>query len=845
MDTSTTHQHEDGLTQEHAEKLLLQYGKNELKDNSGPTPLIIFFSQFKSILILLLIIASVASLTLNDVVDGLLILGIVFLNATFGFVQEYKAQKSIQALKKLTVAHVRVKRGGEEREIDSSLLVPGDIIVLEEGNRIPADCVLVESAHFEVNEAALTGESLSVEKNLSNPAESHIYLGTTVTKGRALARVVTTGMQTQFGKIAQSLAKMPEEQTTTQKRLATLGTQLGILALAASCIVFALGYMRGQPIIELLLTSISLAVAAVPEGLPAVITVTLAIGMQRMAKKKAILRKLAAIESLGSTTLIATDKTGTLTKNEMRVSKAWYEGEKTLSQLLHAGVLCNNAQLIFKHNHDSFDILGDTTEGALLLFAHKHGIIENEAKSHGEIVEEFPFDPAIKIMSVVWKQGSKLQLLTKGAPESLLERSSKILINGKAHALTKDKRAEIEKEFTTFAKQGLRIIALTSKEIHGKPTNRASVEKDLTFLGFVGISDPPREEVASAIAMARKAGIKTVMITGDNELTANAIATSIGLIQENEEIITGKQLQEFSETELLAKLNNIRVFARTTPDQKVYIVQLFQKLGHIVAVTGDGVNDALALKQAHVGVAMGITGTDVAKEAADMVITDDNYATIVTAVYEGRIIFNNIKSTIKYLVGSNLGEVVITVITVALGWPLIFTPIHLLYINLVSDGLPALALALNSDSNSHIQTSKPSRLKTFDRFDAWWFLEVNVATVLVTLAAFLIGSATDIQTGRTLAFTTFIFAQTLVLLDVWLAHRSVLRTSLVQSNIFLAAFLLPILMQFALLYFSPLTQLFSLAPLASNHLLLAFLLASILLLVSESRKAFGQKLFYN
>lgn len=844
MDTSATHQHEDGLTQEHAEKLLLQYGKNELKDDTGPTPLLIFFSQFKSILIVLLILAAIASLTLNDVVDGLLILGIVFLNAAFGFVQEYKAQKSIQALKKLTVAQVRVRRGGEEREIPSSLLVPGDIIVLEEGNRIPADCVLIESVHFEVNEAALTGESLSVEKNLSNPAESHIYLGTTVTKGRALARVVTTGMQTQFGKIAQSLAKMPEEQTTTQKRLATLGTQLGILALAASCIVFALGYLRGQPVIELLLTSISLAVAAVPEGLPAVITVTLAVGMQRMAKKKAILRKLAAIESLGSTTLIATDKTGTLTKNEMRVSKAWYEGEKTLSQLLNAGVLCNNAQLIYKHDHGAFDVLGDTTEGALLLFAHKHDVIESDAKSQGTIVEEFPFDPTLKIMSVVWKQGSTLQLLTKGAPESLLERSSKILSNGKVHALTEQKRVQIEKEFTAFAKQGLRIIALTSKSIHHKPTNRASVEKDLTFLGFVGISDPPREEVASAIAMARTAGIKTVMITGDNELTANAIATSIGLIQEGEEIITGKQLQELSESELLAKLDNIRVFARTTPDQKVYIVQLFQKLGHIVAVTGDGVNDALALKQAHVGVAMGITGTDVAKEAADMVITDDNYATIVTAVYEGRIIFNNIKSTIKYLIGSNLGEVVITVAAVALGWPLIFTPIHLLYINLVSDGLPALALALNSQPLANIKTSRPSRLQTFDRFDAWWFVEVNVATVLVTLGAFLIGNATDIQTGRTLAFTTFIFAQTLVLLDVWLAHRSVLRTSLAGSNVFLAAFLLPIFMQFALLYFSPLTQLFSLAPLASNHLLLAFLLASILLLVSESRKAFGQKLFY-
>ena len=686
METTT-----QGLTQEHAKRLLLQYGKNELKDDTGPTPLLIFFSQFKSILILLLIVAAITSLTLNDVVDGLLILGIVFLNATFGFIQEYKAQKSIQALKKLTVAQVRVKRGGEELEIPSTMLVPGDIIVLEEGNRIPADCVLVESVHFEVNEAALTGESLPVQKNLLNTQESHIYLGTTVTKGRALARVVTTGMQTKFGKIASSLAKMPEEQTTTQKRLATLGTQLGFLALAASCIVFALGYMRGQPVIELLLTSISLAVAAVPEGLPAIITVTLAVGMQRMAKKKAILRKLAAIESLGSTTLIATDKTGTLTKNEMRVSKAWYEGEKTLQQLLKVGVLCNNAQLIYKHGHDSFDVLGDTTEGALLLFAQKHGIVESEAKSEGEIVEEFPFDPTVKIMSVVWKQGKELQLLTKGAPESLLERSTKILINGKVHALTDVKRAQIEKEFTAFAKQGLRIIALTSKDLHNKPTNRAAAEKNLTFLGFVGISDPPREEVASAIAMARKAGIKTVMITGDNELTANAIATSIGLIQENEEIITGKQLQELSETELLTKLDKIRVFARTTPDQKVYIVQLFQRLGHIVAVTGDGVNDALALKQAHVGVAMGITGTDVAKEAADMIITDDNYATIVTAVYEGRIIFNNIKSTIKYLIGSNLGEVVITVITVALGWPLIFTPIHLLYINLVSDGLPALA----------------------------------------------------------------------------------------------------------------------------------------------------------
>lgn len=843
--------HAVGLSSTHAQKLLAQFGYNEIVGKPRQTPIQIFFSQFTSILVILLVIASVASLFFGDLLDGIFILLIVILNGVLGFVQEFKAEKTIAALAKMTVSTVRVVRDGMEQKIDSKLLVPGDVIILEEGDRIPADGELVESLHLEANEASLSGESMPVEKNIHDEEKRKIYLGTIVAKGRGRAIVTATGMQTRFGQIAASLTEIKEEKTPLQKKLNVLGKQLGILAILASSTVFVIGFLSKLPLIEMILTSISLAVAAVPEGLPTVITITLAVGMQRMARKKAILRKLSSIEALGSATIIATDKTGTLTRNEMRVTKIWLDGKNYAShdkslqlahgpfgKLLTTGIICNNASLVLKHDHGTYTILGDTTEGSLLLLASERGLVIEQVKQSGTLLEEFAFDPTLKTMTVVWESNEGKYIYTKGAPETVLERSISIVNNDGIRKITPAIKEKVEESFREFAREGLRVIALAYRDIQQVPKNRQEAEKDLMFIGFVGIADPPREEVKDAIAAAETAGIRTIMITGDNELTANAIGTKIGLIKKNEEIITGKQFNELSDEEAMERLDRIRIFARTTPDQKLRIVQLLQKLGHVVVVTGDGVNDAPALKQANVGVAMGITGTDVAKEAADMIITDDNYATLVTAVEEGRTIFDNIKSAVKYLVGCNVGEVLAVVIGMLLGWPLILTPLQLLYINLVTDGLPAIALAVTPKHDGIMKRKPRTANGIFDKLDGVWFFEVNILTVSATLLAFFVGFRTgNTDTARTLAFSTFIFSQSFILLDVWLRNKSVLQGKIFKSRVFLLAFLAPFILQLFFIYTPFLANTFRITHVSFVQLILVVIFSATLLLSSEIRKA--------
>jgi Ca2+-transporting ATPase len=819
-----------GLSDQEAEKRLATYGPNEIADKPRATPFQIFASQFTSLLIVLLMIAAVLSLFLGDVLDGIFILLIVILNGVLGFVQEYKAEAAIAALKKMTVSSIRVIRGGVEHKIDSKMLVPGDIILLEEGDKIPADCRLMESLHLEANEASLTGESMPVEKTVADGSKNHIFLGTIVAKGRAKAIVETTGMETKFGGIAASLSSIGEEETPLQKKLDTLGKQLGIVAIFASGVVFVIGYFSHQPFIEMILTSVSLAVAAVPEGLPAVITITLAIGMQRMAKKKAILRKLSSIEALGSTTIIATDKTGTLTKNQMRVVNMWTheKTERARHDLLTTGILCNNASLVYKEDHSSYDVLGDTTEGALLLLAADKGLDAQQVKLNGSLVEEFAFDPALKMMSVVWKNDGMFTIYSKGAPESVLARCAR---------LTATEKNTIEKLFQQYASTGLRVIALAQKNVRTVPESRESAERDLTFLGFVGIADPARGEVKDAIALARVAGIKTIMITGDNELTARAIGAKIGLLQKGDEVITGTQFSQLSDQEAIERLPVIRIFARTTPDQKLRIVQLLQRMGHVVAVTGDGVNDAPAIKQADVGVAMGITGTDVAKEASDMILTDDNYATLVTAVEEGRTIFDNIKSAIQYLVGCNIGEILAVVTAMLLGWPLILTPLQLLYINLVTDGLPAIALAVTPKHERIMQRKPRTRSNIFDRVDMVWFFEVSLLTAATTLVAFWIGYKTQhVEIARAFAFTTIILVQHFIFWDVRVRERSIFQKNLLKDSMFLFTFFTPLVLQLLLLYVPVLSGIFHIARISAAQLASVILLSSVLLVTSEVRK---------
>ncbi len=838
-----------GLTQSQATERLAQFGFNSIEKKNEHTPLQIFLSQFGSTLVILLILAAFASLFLGDILDGVFILLIVVLNGVLGFIQEYKAEKAIEALRTMTKATVRVLRDGVEQKIESSHLVPGDVVILEEGDKVPADCTLIESHHVEVNESSLTGESMAVEKNMEEAEKQHIFLGTILVKGRARAVVVTTGMQTKFGKIAQTLSEIQNEDTPLQKKLHVLGKQLGAVALLSSGIVLWIGIWEKHPIIEMLLTSISLAVAAVPEGLPAVITITLAVGMQRMAKKRAILRKLSSIEALGSTTIIATDKTGTLTRNEMNVVTYWMDGKEYQSQeevpasnllhrtLLTIGARCNNASLVFRHDGKNYDVLGDATEGALLLFSRAHGVDPEVVRREGKLIEEFAFDPNLKMMTVIWKDVGGMHAYVKGAPESILSRSDALMHGGKSRPMTQSQRQSINIAFEHFAKEGLRVIALAYRDVTSVPKERSQVEKKLIFVGFVGIADPARPEVKDAIALAQKAGIRTIMITGDNELTANAIATTIGLIKQNDEIITGAQFAQLSDSEVLMRLDTIRIFARTTPDQKLRIVQLLQQRGHVVAVTGDGVNDALALKQSDVGVAMGITGTDVAKEAADMVLTDDNYATLVTAVEEGRVIFDNIKSAIKYLVGCNIGEIFAVLIGMMLGWPLILSPLQLLYINLVTDGLPAIVLAV-SPKHDGIMNRKPRGGKNiFDRMDMFWFIEVSILTAATTLFAFWLGNQTEnVLLGRALAFSTIILVQHFILLDIWTRGRSVIRSKILSDKLFLFAFFAPLCIQPLILYVPALTQIFKVYPLTGSHILMVFTVSLVVLIVSEIRK---------
>lgn len=841
------------LTSSQAKERLSTFGPNSLRETVSHTPLTIIVEQFTSILVVLLIGAAVVSFFLGDALDGSLILAIVVLNAALGFVQEFKAEKALSALKRMTVSTVKVLRDKSATEIPSSDIVPGDVIFLEEGDKVPADAELIESMHFEVNESALTGESLPIEKNVSDDAR--IFMGTIVVAGRATARITKTGMRTKFGAIAEKLGEIKDEETQLEKKMVILGKQLGVVALSSAGIIMVLGILRKDPFFDSVLTAISLAVAAVPEGLPAVVTITLAVGTQRMARQKAILRKLSAIESLGSVTVIATDKTGTLTQNDMRVTDIWMSSKAfkprslqndthKIQDILRVGVLCNNASLSHTTEGANPTVIGDKTEGALLLLSHDLGISPDEIRDDGSLVEEFPFNSVKKMMTVIRKTGTKTYALTKGAPESVLQASTTYLLNGKRVSLTAAYRKTIEKAFRDFAKQGLRMIALAEKSIDWRKQKRETVESDLTFLGFVGISDPARPEINHAVALARKAGIATMMITGDNELTAESIGKEIGLLLPGDQVITGSQLHDVDDQTAKIMLERIRIVARATPEDKYRIVRLLQSSGHVVAVTGDGVNDALALKQADVGVAMGITGTDVAKEASDMIITDDNYASLVVAIEEGRTIFDNIKSTTKYLIGCNLGEIGAITGGVLFGWPYILSPLHILYVNLVTDGLPAIGLAL-TPKQGDIMTREPrTETQIFNKHDMFWFIEVGLLTTTATLVSFMIGSQQSVILGRSMAFLAIILAQQYIFYDIAARNKTILNISLKSFPWALLPVVI-IVMQAILLEVPYFERIFEVTAPPIAFSVMSVAITSLLLIISELRKQYGRHLYYH
>ena len=774
----------NGLSAKLAEERLLQFGFNEIDHQKKISPFHLFFSQLVSFLTLILIIAGAVAFLIGERVDALFIFAIVLLNACLGFWQEYKAERAIQALKKLTVSRTTVIRDGIEQHLDSRFLVPGDVILLAEGDKIPADAKVIESSHFETNEAALTGESLPVYKNPHDEEASHIFMGTVVARGRAKAVVEQTGMQTKFGQIARSLTLIQEEPTPLQKQLDVLGKQLGILVLFIAVVLFFVGLSSGRDIMEMFLISVSLSVAAIPEGLPAIVTITLAVGVQRLVRKKTIMRRLAAVETLGAASVICTDKTGTLTKNEMTVRKIWTcEGDvdvgknehkgkevRNLHELIRCAVLCNNAKLVYRHDHGSSDVIGDPTEGGLLIMATTLGYSLEEIKEQsGTFFDEFGFDPHEKLMTVAYQKGKDVRLYTKGAPEVTVSRCTKFLCQGEEKELDDETKGKILQACYTYARKRYRIIALATRSYDQTVfPERREVEKNLTFLGFVAMADPPREGVKEAVSICKKAGIQVVMLTGDNEVTAESIALEIGLIEKNEDVLTGEQLDSLSEDEISQLLPRIRIFARISPHHKLKIVQAYQRNGHVVAVTGDGVNDALALKQSEVGVAMGLGGTDVAKEASDMIITDDNFVTVVHAIEEGRVIYANITKTILYLLSCNTGEVLTIAMALFANLPTPLLPVQILWMNLVTDGPPALALAADTKALDimHLPPrGKDHNILNVSSVERMVSLGVVMA-VLTLLIFFFFLQRSGETVARTIAFSSLILFQMVAALAV-------------------------------------------------------------------------------
>ena len=842
---------EKGLSNSEADHRLHKYGLNELKVEKGISPFKIFLQQFTSPLVWLLIVALVISIFLKEEVDAIVIGAIIVLNAFLGFIQEYKAEKSIEALKKMASPKAKVIRGGKEMKIDSTQVVPGDLIVLETGDKVPADSRIVEVHELQTQEGPLTGESQPVSKIVEVLKEgtaladrtNMVYSSTIISEGRGKAIVTATGMNTQVGKIATMIQEAHETLTPLQKKLRDLGKYLTVAVVLVAIVVFLAGVFTGKDPTIMFLTAIALAVADIPEGLPAVITISLALGVQRMVKKNALVRKLPSVETLGSVNVICTDKTGTLTHNQMTVTRIWannnvyevtgsgYEAKGTfvlkkklanpefLHQLLKVGTLCNDAELSGKSSKR--EVLGDPTEAALIVSAEKAGFTKKELNKKEPRVDEIPFNSKRKMMTTVHKSKRGKVSYTKGAPDILINYCDRILIKGKVQRLTRDKKKEILKENEKFAKQALRVLGLAYNDNYRKKEN---AEKGMIFVGLQAMIDPPREEIKDSIAVCQKAGIKVIMITGDQITTAQAIAAEVGITGK---AITGKQLEKIKNLE--KEIKNIGICARVNPEHKMRIVSALKKKGYIVAMTGDGVNDAPALKKADIGISMGITGTDVAKEASDMILTDDNFTSIVSAVEEGRGIFDNIRKFVNYLLSSNLGEITVILAASLAGLPLPLTAIQILWINLITDGLPATALGLDPHSEGIMnRPPKAARESILSKELRWDIITFGVLIGLATLVLFWLYQGSGIAKAQTVAFTA------IVVFELARLHmiRSRYNLNFFTNKWLQGAIVLSVLLHLATIY-TPLAKVFGTAPLNLIDWGLIIAGAVILLLINK------------
>ncbi len=840
----------EGLSSAEARARLERHGPNLIKSAKKVSAFNIFISQFKNLIVWILIIALAISILVPlyengyrngaykagyaDFLDAILIFIIIILNAALGFVQEYKAEKAIEALKKMASLKATAIRDRKEREIDASELVPGDIILLNVGDKVPADCRLIEAINLETQEAMLTGESMPVAKKTDKLSEETIlaercnmaYGGTMATKGRGKAVVAATGMRTEIGKIATMLEEVEPEPTSWQKRIQQMGKSLATIIAAICLIIFGVGMIRGgSTTIELFIMAVSLAVAAIPEGLPAVVTVALALGVQRMAKRHALIRKLPSVETLGSVTVICTDKTGTLTCNEMTVKKIYMNGIEVdvsgsgystegvfthknkiinpshFSLLFRIGALCNDSRLSGK------EVIGDPTEGALIVSAAKANMLKDELEDKYPRLEEFGFDSSRKRMSTLHKAGSKKELYCKGAPDILIELCDRILIGGAIRRITRADKKEILRMNDEFAKQALRVLAFAYRE-----TNKVE-EKELIFVGLQAMIDPPRPEAKEAIAKCKKARIKVVMITGDFELTAKAIAEEIGIKGKS---LTGAELEKIESLDDV--IEEAAIYSRVNPEDKLRIIDALKKKGHIVAMTGDGVNDAPALKKADIGIAMGITGTDVAKESSDMILTDDNFASIVNAVEEGMGIYDNIQKFIFYLLSSNFGEVLTVFIAIMLfvspeGHALVpLLALHLLWINLVTDGLPALSLSVDPYEHGIMEQMPRSRqANIITKHMFLLMLAVGAVMMAGTLIIFKY-YLPDIEHARTAAFTTLVMFQVFNVFNSRSDTKSLFKIGAFTNKALIGAVIASVAMQLVVLY-TPLSAYFKVVPL--------------------------------
>jgi Ca2+-transporting ATPase len=841
-----------GLTSQEVEKRLLQYGENRLKEKKKVSNITKFLEQFKDVMIIILLFAAAVSFGIavmekntNAFFEPFLILLIVVCNAVMGVFQENKAEKSLEALMRLTSPHARVIRDGKQQIVDAKTLVPGDIIQLDAGDFIPADARLLVSSALKSEESALTGESVPSDKQAETIIEKDaplgdrinmIYTGCSITNGTAIAVVTSTGMNSEMGKIANLLEGAQDTKTPLQITLAQLGKYLGFLALGVCAIIFVIGIVEGMDMMEMFMTAVSLAVSAIPEGLPVIVTVVLSIGVERMAKQRAVVKKLPAVETLGSTSIICSDKTGTLTQNKMTLVKAFSFEEKvneevtnsnseTIKQLLTYGTLCTNGSIDIKDGKEV--LIGDPTETSIIVAAKENGIDKDEIFKQYQRLVELPFDSERKLMSVVCQMNDKKVVITKGAFDNIIT-----LCN-------KQNLSSVASLNETWSSEALRVIAIAYKEIDSlssKPSFE-ELESDLTFIGLVGMIDPPRAEAKVAVADCKKAGIKPIMITGDHVVTASAIAKQLGILEDGEMAITGVLLSKMSEEELQRDLEKISVYARVSPEDKIRIIRAWQAKDQIVSMTGDGVNDAPALKAADIGCAMGITGTDVAKGAADLTLMDDNFATIVEAVKEGRGIYSNIRKTVGFLLGTNIGEVLLVFLSMLFFREAPLLSMQLLWINLVTDSMPAIALGMENISDDVMeQKPRPKKEGIFAHGLGIQVILQGIMFGLLALFAFKYGyDHNGIVTGRTLAFMTLGLSQVLHSLNMR-SNKSIFKIGIFSNKALTKALFASLTLMLMVLFVPPIATVFGLTTLPASLYGLGISLAIVPIIVLEIAK---------